>query len=178
MGFASFRRFINNSIYICSNCCMHVDAVSPARWQDALWAPPSSFYKSKIIAGRSPKNLYANTNQEHHSGGPNILEPVVLPSAWTFKDGASSSLILFVSLSISPKTAASACRPPFDGALGFFDACSRRALCRATRSARSGSLHFCSFFLSFLTDLIVSGCGNHISFNIEQPANDLLTSLQ
>ena len=38
-------------------------------------------------------------------------------------------------------------------------ACSRRACCKATRSARSGSRHFCSFLRKGFIDLTISGCG-------------------
>lgn len=56
--------------------------------------------------------------------------------------------------SASPKTA-----PSFVvlGFFGFATACSRRARCKATRSARSGSRHRCSFFRSGFIDLTISG---------------------
>lgn len=70
---------------------------------------------------------------------------------------AASNFLRLGSLgSASPKTA------PSLGGVGFLTfvvvACSRRARWRATKSARSVSLHFCSFFRRGFRDLTSSGC--------------------
>lgn len=87
-----------------------------------------------------------------HKGGPNKSPP-------------PSNFLLFVSLAstaiASPNTAPSLCTVPVPIVVGFLTfvvACSRLALCRATKSALSVSLHFCSFFLRGFKDLTSSGC--------------------